>query len=637
MFLLLSFVGLCWGAALPPPPALAPHPRLILTPSRQAELRAAIASGGDAAAFAALLKAHADWALTQPPVPRGTAGASGVLIAVRNSLDLLLTCAAQAVLGGAVAHGDAHFERAVLEANNLALTWSDWNTQQHALDTGEALLATGLAYDWLYPGLTPAERAALLAGIVKQGLQPYRKFIGTSTFWWMNNTINWNCVCAAGGVVAVLALQGDAGAPEWAWGGIAAPLVAGVPPCIGAYHSDSSWEEGPAYWSYASKLNAWHLSALQSVFNSTLGLAELPGVAHAARFPAYASGAQAITAPAESATYNWADAEEGYVWSPFAQWWSLHFQERGAGYFSRQGTLSVGPSALQRFAWGGFAEALLFFDPLGAPSDIDALPRAASFSYINMGVFRGPWFAAKARQTYAAFKGGNSAWNHNHLDLGSFVFDTNGTRFACDMGADNYALPGYFDNAVRWKYYRLNSHGHNVVLFDNATQPAARASSLLFFNATGDAPVDAAAALDLSAAYSPTASQATRTFTSYNDTRALLLVDAFVYGASAAPRNLTWQMHTRAAARVLSAHAVALTARDGSTALLAFVPALSSCPSFAGFAVTDLGPLLPPPFDSAQGYSRVDGLALAPAQAGAQCVRMAFALGDAEVVQELVR
>ena len=238
---------------LPPPPnPLPPHPRLILTPSRLADLRASVASGGDAASVAALLKQHADWALTQPPVPRGQAGASGVLIPVRNSMDLLLTSAAQAALDGGVQHGNAYFERALLEARNLGGNWSDWNTQQHALDTGEALQAMGLAYDWLYPGLTSNEREELVGYISRQGLQPYRKYIGTSTFWWMNNSINWDCVCTAGGVTAVFAVQGDAGAPADAWQAIAAPLLAGVAPCVGAYHVDSSWEEGPGYWGCVS-------------------------------------------------------------------------------------------------------------------------------------------------------------------------------------------------------------------------------------------------------------------------------------------------------------------------------------------------------------------------------------------------
>jgi hypothetical protein len=40
------------------------------------------------------------------------------------------------------------------------------------------------------------------------------------------------------------------------------------------------------------------------VLGSTLGLAELPGVAHAARFPVYTTGAQALTAPHLAMTFN---------------------------------------------------------------------------------------------------------------------------------------------------------------------------------------------------------------------------------------------------------------------------------------------------------------------------------------------
>ena len=138
-------------------------------------------------------------------------------------------------------------------------------------------------------------------------------------FWWVNNTINWNCVCSGGGIVAVLAIQGEVDAPTWAWDEVLSPLVGGVPPCVGAYHRDSSWEEGPAYWGYASKYNVWMMAGLQSVLNTTHGLADIPGVPMAARFPIYSTGAGALTG--QGLMYDWADAHDGQQWAPFAQWW----------------------------------------------------------------------------------------------------------------------------------------------------------------------------------------------------------------------------------------------------------------------------------------------------------------------------
>ena len=177
----LSLALASCAASVPPPSPVAPHPRLVLTRSRVAELQTAIAAGGDAAAFASQLFAHADYVLTLPPQPRGTADASGVLIHVRAALDNLLTSAAAHRLDSS---GGVYLARAVREGLNLAQNWTDWNTQQHALDTGEALLALALAFDWLFDDLTPAQRTAFVVdGIVTRGLVPYKQFIGTSAFW----------------------------------------------------------------------------------------------------------------------------------------------------------------------------------------------------------------------------------------------------------------------------------------------------------------------------------------------------------------------------------------------------------------------------------------------------------------------
>jgi hypothetical protein len=243
--------------ALPPLPPLAPHPRLVLTPARLSAARAEIASGGDAGAFGALLVEHANWALTMPPTPRGPTDPSiGVLLPVRRALDIMLTTAAAAALNGTggISRGSPYFERSLAEVKQLCFNWTspnntDWNFVQHALDAGEASFAVGLAYDWLYSALTNAERTDILAALVEHGLGEFKSYIPNRKItWWVNNSINWNCVCSAGGVVGALAIAGEPGAPAWLMDEVAAPLLAGVPPCIAAVHADSSWMEGPGYW-----------------------------------------------------------------------------------------------------------------------------------------------------------------------------------------------------------------------------------------------------------------------------------------------------------------------------------------------------------------------------------------------------
>ena len=45
---------------------------------------------------------------------------------------------------------------------------------------------------------------------------------------------------------------------------------------------------------------------------------------------------------------------------------------------------------------------------------------------------------------FLAAKGGLNRGYHSHLDLGSFVLDAFGQRWAEDLGPEDYGLPGYF-------------------------------------------------------------------------------------------------------------------------------------------------------------------------------------------------
>jgi hypothetical protein len=652
--------------AVSPPPvpqgSLPPHPRLVLTPSRINFLLSARArnDSADIGLLFAQLQDHADYALTQPVVEHGVPGPSGILENVRRSLDLLLTSAAAHILLAVPSNSSdtRYLDRAEREVLNLCVTWADWNTVQHALDTGEALLATGLAYDWLSPYLNESTKAAIVSGIVSKGLFEYQKYIPNRTqFWWKNNSINWNCVCSSGGVVAVLALFGDPGAPSWAWNDVLQPLVndTGVAPCVAAYNTDSSWEEGPAYWNYASKYNVWLFSSLQSALNdpSASGLLQVPGVNEAARFPIWSTGANAIPFLTQgdlpSEIFNWADsAATGEDWSPFAQWWgsSLAFNDSASAFWSRLGSRTQGPSYINNSAWGGFVEALVFYEPSGTVEELLALPTFHVFDYIDVGVFRSPFNSTQ--QNYISFKGGNSAWNHGHLDLGSFVMDYAGKRLAEDLGADSYNLPGYF-GPQRFSYYRLNSLGHNVFLFGNESQTHPVSASIVSFNGTGN-PVkegsitlDGYSIVDLSEAYalSGGVSSARRGFISLSQSAALVIVDAFVFNNKTLPTNLTWQLHTRTNATQMTTTEVLLEPVGGggpgsnSARLAVLLPNQpTSCfNSWGGWRFTDLKTVLPdPPFNSADGLTRIDAVFSDPSPS---CTSLAFALGDSPTIAAL--
>ena len=76
-------------------------------------------------------------------------------------------------------------------------------------------------------------------------------------------------------------------------------------------------------------------------------------------------------------------------------------------------------------------------------------------------------------QTFVGIKAGDTVYAHSHLDSGSFVFDSMGTRWASDMGADSYNLPDYWDSRCRrWYVFLCCAEAHNTVVINPDEKPA---------------------------------------------------------------------------------------------------------------------------------------------------------------------
>ncbi|KAJ7710598.1 hypothetical protein B0H17DRAFT_1165387 [Mycena rosella] len=63
---------------------------------------------------------------------------------------------------------------------------------------------------------------------------------------------------------------------------------------------------------------------------------------------------------------------------------------------------------------------------------------------------------------------------HNDLDVGDFVLDALGTRWAGKLGSADYLAADYFTSGVqdagRWKYYRKMTEGQNTILINQLTR-----------------------------------------------------------------------------------------------------------------------------------------------------------------------
>jgi hypothetical protein len=218
---------------------------------------------------------------------------------------------------------------------------------------------------------------------------------------------------------------------------------------------------------------------------------------------------------------------------------------------------------------------LLWLTP-NRPNSIDPLPKDALYRGIDTAFFRGSWDDPQA--LFVGFRGGDNAANHSHLDLGNFVMDAMGQRWALDLGPDDYNLPGYFGKE-RWNYYRLRTEAHNTLTLDGENQALkARAPIVAFLSA----PERAFAVADLTAGYGSKVTQVRRGL-AVLDRKSVLVVDEI---QAAQPVNVVWNFHTKAKIDIQGARAILKQGNATLEAQIVF-------PNEATFAVLSANPPAP--------------------------------------------
>ena len=628
--------------------ALAPHPRLILTPARLLDVQAFIANNSQAQAYYRSLSAQGEYVLGTTPLPRPPLNASDILMAARTVLTRVYVTALLFRLTG----NQSFAARATAELTTFT-AWSDWDLLKHALDAGELCHAAAIGYDWLHGYLAasdPAALAAIAAGLAGLGLAPFRAaYEQPHHYWWVCDSSNWSQVTNSGAGLAALALLGEPNAPPWLPALLAnatrGALCSAAPGLAaqsgGGYSPDGAWWEGPIYSGYALRYFLPFAAATETALGDA-SLFTTPGLLQA---PAY----QTLAMDASWRYFNLGDAEQGQ--ETLANLLALAARAGdAASAWSLRARLDAAAIPLADIDTGGqdameYAHALLYFSDLGStPAARAALPLDAALPMKKSVYLRSSWTDPNA--TFVGLKASNCSWNHGDLDSGTWVFSARGQRFVEDLGADNYALPGYF-GAQRFSYYRKGSRGHNVLSFSGAPhdsahcaagQANATATFLTAFasdsgrafpappghalGACALAPGEAAcAALDLGPAFALQGiAAAARRFGLSADRSVLSVRDSWRAGARGAPANATSSLHTLAAVAV---------AGDAQSAVLALggerigVRLGALAPGCAGRAAATPVRLAPPQY-ATEGLTRLDFVV-----EGQGCEGMELVIGEA--------
>lgn len=421
--------------------------------------------------------------------------------------------------------GEAKYAEAGRRELMNVCNFQDWQPDNF-LALSEMMTAVAIGYDWLHDAMPAAERKRVVAAIASKGLKPALDAYD-SQGGWTRAQHNWNLVCNGGVIVGALAIAEED--PALA-SKLLAKALSSIRYGLSAYDPAGGTAEGPMYHSYASRYLVFAAAALHTAADDDrLLFAGRPDRRTAANWANATDYRLLMTSPTGKSA-NFGDGSEVLGNTAWMLWLAKRFNDADAARF-QVATDRADPSAFD-LLWltdGGDSSARV---TLRTP------PRGPPFVFGSAVVLRDPvrGQTADPLAPFLALRTGSTDDHHSHLDLGNFVLDLEGERFATDLGADNYDLPGYLGSR-RADYLRSSTAGHNTLTMGRASQPGDISVGVKVSNTADGRPV---ARVDLTDAY-PGAKSVIRTATLDQD--GATIVDEINLKRSAA---LVWHLHTPA-------------------------------------------------------------------------------------------
>ncbi|HYA15918.1 MAG TPA: heparinase II/III family protein [Bryobacteraceae bacterium] len=423
------------------------HPRLVLPDSDLERLRNTARDNPLGRRVYLDLERESERLLSAPTVEYKLTG-TRLLPAVARIADRITTLSLMYRLTGR----DPYLRRAAAELRATA-AFRDWNPA-HFTETAQLTWAVALGHDWLYNGLTPEDRAAFRTAILTKGLEPSLPIYQHEGNW-PKDHYNATIICNAGMGIGALAIAGEPDADPSVNDKCRAILryvLDSVPRGIATYGTEGSWPEGLDYWNAVSLHSCLLFGSLLTALGNDYGLSSSHGIDRAGRFRIHTTGPF-------GKVFNFGDAAEDAGLAPEMFWYARRFANPVYAWSEQK--------ALERTSRPAAWDLVWMTREAKSPQQPPAWPLDAIFRGVDVACMRSSWEDPAA--LYVAAKGGDNKAQHAHLDLGSFILDAGGVRWACDLGPDDYELPGYFGRG-RWSYYRTRTEAHNTLSIDGENQ-----------------------------------------------------------------------------------------------------------------------------------------------------------------------
>ena len=522
------------------------HPRILLLKGEEQQIEQSIASSSTWEKMHEAILAECANIIEKPPVERILIGRR-LLSKSREALRRVLNLSYAYRMTGQ----DKYRERA--EKEMLAISeFSDWNPS-HFLDVGEMTMALAIGYDWLYDELSKESREKIKEAIVNKGINPS---FDNKFNWFLTANHNWNQVCNAGMTYGALAVSEDY--PDLAKR-VIDRAVQSIKLPMEEYKPDGAYPEGYGYWNYGTSFNVMFLSAIEKAFDTDYGLIETPGFLETSDFLQNMTG---VTGQC----FNWSDSSSGGTLSPAMFWFAQRRNDPSVLWVEKT---YLATNDYSKYTKDRLLPALMIW---GKGIPLEQISEPSSRFYIGEGsspvcLMRTSW--TDPNGIYLGFKTGSPSVNHAHMDMGSFVMEADGVRWACDLGAQNYesleskgmSIFGRSQDAQRWTIFRMNNYAHNVLIVNNELQQVKGYAKIDKYS---DKPEFSFAVSDLSTVYSGQLAKLTRGV-GIVDQSYVVIRDEIQ--SSSSPAIIRWNMLTKADVKITGANTAELTS-EGKKLLL---------------------------------------------------------------------
>ena len=574
-YLLVAFVFCIGGGKAN---ALVPHPRLFLDRESSENIIVKVEDDADGifSKLHSLIMDQADKSLDSPQLTYQKDKSGKRLLEVsREAMNRILPCA----YAFRTTADRKYLTKAEAEMISVC-NFPDWN-HSHYLDVAEMAMAVSVGYDWLYDDLNPKTKALAYQAISKYAFDTFEgQMYGTK---FLKISTNWNQVCCAGLVTAALAFYETD--PHRCEAIINTCVESNKSQAVHIYAPDGAFPEGINYWNYGTAYQCILIGALESATGSDRGVYDALGAfSRTGEFYIYQESG------ASDSVFNFYDNIDLRL-GAFPLWYFAAIQNSPSLLYGELDKIISGDAYLN-------IESVRFLPLImGYAEKIDlsriSPPEKEMYSADGMTplvVVKRGWDKSGTSR-YVALKGGCCGDSHGHMDVGSFVFDAAGVRWACDIDRPEYEIVeyamaqhgcGYWprkEDSKRWTLNFVNNRYHNTLTVNGKSQSVKGRGTLAGTVSEGKRQ---GGTMDLSEIYPDDLHSWTRTVCL--DRRGDLIVEDCLEAREDMPAMIEWRMVTKADVSVR---------KNGIRLILDGREAFLTVDKEAEYTIFEKGPMMP--------------------------------------------